>query len=59
MTNEQAAMIAAASYSGSIDAPALSFYRASTEAKAQRICALAKELLTVLDKDNLRETKSG
>lgn len=53
MTNEQAAMLAAASYLGPVDAPGMCHARASSTLKAQRISALAKELLKVLDQGTL------
>ncbi len=53
MTNEQAAMIAAASYIGAIDGPGKNWTRTSPKSQTKRICTLAVALLDVLDRGTL------
>ena len=57
MTNEQAAMLAAASYLGNIDGPGLNWARSSSVSQALRINSLAKDLLNVLDRGTLVELR--
>ena len=55
MTNEQAALIAAATYLGSVNRRA-DFDTETVEAHSLRICNLAKELTAVLASGGLRRS---